>query len=187
LRDIQDADIELASQTSEGLLKINSLPELASDPVVIPLLTEIKTAGSYQISIAQFDNFGTKDKVYLEDHVLNIVHELNIPYSFASFVSGATSRFSVRVVPDASTSFEQVEKKAMRVFKCQADVLCIDMQTMNTSDQILNIFNALGQNIHTINLEAGQQVYQLSLPNLKQHDIYMVELSNASEVFKIAW
>jgi hypothetical protein len=187
LRDIQDADIELASQTSEGLLKINSLPELASDPVVIPLLTEIKTAGSYQISIAQFDNFGTKDKVYLEDHVLNIVHELNIPYSFASFVSGAASRFSVRVVPDASTSFEQVEKKAMRVFKCQADVLCIDMQTMNTSDQILNIFNALGQNIHTINLEAGQQVYQLSLPNLKQHDIYMVELSNASEVFKIAW
>jgi hypothetical protein len=187
LRDIQDADIELASQTSQGLLKINSLPELVADPVVIPLMTEIKTAGNYQISIAQFDNFGTKDKVYLVDHVLNIVHELNIPYSFSSLANGSASRFSVRVVPDASTSFEQVEHKSMRVFKCQADVLCFDMKTMNNNDQVVKIFNTLGQNIHTVKLEAGQQMYQLSLPNLKEQSIYMVELSNASKVFKIAW
>ena len=187
LQDIQDATIELASQTSDGLLKINGLPELESDPVTIPLMTEIKTAGGYEISLVQFDNFGTKDKVYLEDHVLNVVHELNVPYSFSSFVNGAASRFSLRVVPDESTSIEAIQAAKLKMFKCQADVLCIDMQSVNTQDQVLNIYNAVGQNIQSVQLEAGQQMYQISLLNLKQHDIYMMELSNSKTVFKIAW
>ena len=187
LQDIQDADIELASQTSDGLLKINGLPELESDPVTIPLMTEIKTAGGYEISLVQFDNFGTKDKVYLEDHVLNVVHELNVPYSFSSFVNGAASRFSLRVVPDESTSIEAIQAAKLKMFKCQADVLCIDMQSVNTQDQVLNIYNAVGQNIQSVQLEAGQQMYQISLLNLKQHDIYMMELSKSEGVFKIAW
>jgi hypothetical protein len=179
-------DIELASTTNEGLLKINSYPKLQTDEVVIPLYTHLKNAGSYQFTISQFDNFGIKDKVYLEDNVLGVSHELNTPYAFSSLANTGTNRFSLRLVPDDNTSVSEIENNNTRIYKYN-DLLCVNLpQTLN-ENKILNVYNSIGQLVFTTILQAGQQNYHLEMFDLEDATIYIAELEGCDSSFKLAW
>ncbi len=179
-------DIELASTSNGGLLKINSYPKLQADEVLIPLYTYLKNAGSYQFSISQFDNFGIKDEVYLEDHVLGVSHELITPYAFSSLANTGTNRFSLRMVPDDNTSVAEIENRNIHIYKSN-DLLYVNLPQTANEDKILNIYNSIGQLVFTTNLQAGQQNYHLEVFGLEGSNIYLVELQGIDSTFKIAW
>ena len=186
LSDGQSGTVELASASNEGLLQINTLPALQNNEVVIPLFTDVKTAGMYQFDITQFDNFGIKDKVFIEDNVLGVSHELITPYSFSSLTNSASNRFSLRVIPDDNTSVNEIENRNFKIYKSN-DMICVNLPQVLKENKILNIYNSIGQVVFTTNLQAGQQNYHLEMYNLEDSNIYIIELQGYDTSFKLAW
>lgn len=72
-----------------------ALPFMESD--VIDLGYKITTAGTFKISLANFDGLFTEQNIYLEDKTLNVIHDLKqSPYEFTSAVGTFNTRFVLR-------------------------------------------------------------------------------------------
>src|SRR5690606_32385655 len=64
---------------------------------LIPMGYSSTTAGSYTIGIYHVDGVFTNQKVYLEDKLLNTIHDLTVePYEFATEAGTFDTRFVLR-------------------------------------------------------------------------------------------
>ncbi len=73
---------------------------------VVKLGVNIPTSGEYKIAIGTVDGFfeGNQD-IYLEDKVLNVIHDLKqTPYVFTSNSGPINDRFELRYTPDSALS-----------------------------------------------------------------------------------
>ena len=71
------------------------LPFVVEDTV--PLGYKSTIAGTYSISLADFDGLFTSQHVYIEDKLLNSIHDLRVaPYSFATEIGSFEDRFLLR-------------------------------------------------------------------------------------------
>jgi len=68
----------------------------------IPLGYKSTIASTYTINLSQFDGLFESQKVYLEDTLLNVIHDLNAaPYTFATEIGTFDNRFILRYTTSA--------------------------------------------------------------------------------------
>lgn len=78
-------------------LTIQARPLPFSDEDQIPLGYNADTQNTYQIGIDHLDGMFDTHAIYLEDKVLNVIHDLRTaPYSFTSAAGTFTNRFVLR-------------------------------------------------------------------------------------------
>lgn len=86
---------------------------------IIPLGFKVTTAGSYEIKLSNFDGLFDTQKVYIEDLLLNVIHDLkDSNYTFTSASGVFDTRFVLRFTSSAlSTSAQQLDGTSVVVYK----------------------------------------------------------------------
>lgn len=149
-----------------------SLPFEVDD--LIPLGMSSATAGTYHIAIDKLDGIFTGQMVYLEDKLLNIIHDLKqSPYTFATAAGTFDQRFVLRFT-DGST-LSQDEHDASRIIAFVSDSKFY-LQTAESIDHV-TIVDIAGKKILTHSkLEPGV----FSMPFEYAEGIYVVRIETAS-------
>jgi hypothetical protein len=180
-------EAEFASVSNRGDLSINTLPELNAQTVSIPMHQVTNIAGNYTISLTEFTNFNTDDRIIIEDLLTGTSHLLtDSHYSFIGTPGDTDTRFIIHVVPAANAVTLVEELPGAKIYKCQ-NSLCIELNDSSDDSQIINIYNNIGQKIYSASLAAGQSEYQLKNIDLQTAAIYFVQIENLSEAIKIKW
>ncbi|HLO74550.1 MAG TPA: choice-of-anchor D domain-containing protein [Flavobacterium sp.] len=107
---------------------------------------KVPTAGTYTIAIGEVDGLFTQGQdIYLEDKLLNIIHDLRAnPYSFTSIAGQINDRFVLRYTNTTlgNDDFEDFEET---VYVVSNDI--IEVVSANEVIQKVEIFDILGRKI----------------------------------------
>lgn len=89
--------ISLYTMVENKNLAIQGRPLPFEDSDTVPLAYKSTIASTYTISMPRFDGLFTAQHVYLEDRLLNVIHDLtNSPYSFVTEIGTFENRFVLR-------------------------------------------------------------------------------------------
>lgn len=157
-----------------------TLPFTSSD--IVPLGVYISNSGNYSIAIAEADGIFIQDQaVYLEDKLLNIIHNLKVnPYSFSSVAGEFNNRFVLRYTNETLGNDDFVTYDSVLISSSQA----ITIQSTKDRIQSVKVFNILGQllidekNIDATSFEVN------SIQKNKVPLIIQVVLENGKKVAK---
>ncbi len=118
------------------------------DADLVPLGYTITTPGTYKIKISDFDGFFNNQSVYLEDKLLNIIHDLkSAPYTFVTNQGTFENRFVLRYkLTDKTTSSALFSSDAVVVYKQNES---IHLQTSSIPMASLKIYDVRGSLIYT--------------------------------------
>ena len=109
------------NNTKNLVIQGRALPFLATDTV--PLGYRTTLTGNLTISIDHVDGLMEDQDIYLQDNVLNVVHDLKASnYTFATVPGTFNSRFVLRYLPQedlSNPSFDD-QLKAVRIYKNEA-------------------------------------------------------------------
>ena len=181
-------EAEFATASDRGGLRINSLPELNGQAVEIQLHQVTNTAGNYQISLSEFTNFNSNDRIILRDSLTGLSTLLNNgPYSFVGNPGDITDRFKITVIADVNSTENIAEIQATFSAYKSKDALIIEMQDPLEQNQQLIVYNSLGQVAYQQLLKAGQDSYILYPNELNTSNIYFIDISSEPKGFKIKW
>jgi hypothetical protein len=133
---INDGDIALTSliQNEPYAIQGRSLPFDASD--VVPLQFKATTAGDYKIEVSHADGFFSQGQdVYLNDKLLNTIHNLSVSgYDFASDSGSFDNRFEIMYQMPLAISDPEFTPNQIIVYKNALNELVINSgsSTMKT-------------------------------------------------------
>jgi hypothetical protein len=109
------------NNTKNLVIQGRALPFVATDTV--PLGYKTTLTGNLTISIDHVDGLMEDQDIYLQDNVLNVVHDLKASnYTFATVPGTFNSRFVLRYLPQedlSNPSFDD-QLKAVRIYKNEA-------------------------------------------------------------------
>ncbi|MFT3793885.1 T9SS sorting signal type C domain-containing protein [Flavobacterium sp.] len=139
-----------------------------NDTEEIPLGYRSNIAGTFQIAIADLDGLFTTEAVYLEDKLLNVVHDLKQgAYTFTTETGTVNTRFALRFSGSTlAVTNPTFDENAVVVYK---DKQTIHVETSNITMKSVKVFDLRGREILTkdninsskteiSNLLAAQQV-----------------------------
>lgn len=139
----------------------------------IPLGYRSNIAGTFQIGLPQTDGLFVEQEIYLEDTLLNIVHDLKQgPYSFATEVGTFDTRFVLRFTNTAlGTENPLFDQNAVVVYKNDHSIF---VETSNVKMKSVKIYDLRGRLItgkdavnssktEFNNLNAAQQVLMVQV------------------------
>jgi len=146
-----------------------------SDTDIIPLGFKSTISDSYSISLSNFDGLFTSQNVYLEDKLLNVIHDLKASnYSFATNAGTFDDRFQLRFTSSAlSTNQSVFNEDSVVAFKKNSEVY---VTTAITAIRDIAIYDMRGRllleekNINsnefsTQNFSSSQQVIIVKVTN----------------------
>lgn len=120
-----------------------ALPFDMSDQIPLGYKTSIAT--TYAISLAQWDGLFTNQTVYLEDKVLNVIHNLSQgAYQFVTDAGTFDTRFVLRFTDAALGVHPAFSENAVIVYKHNQDV---QVETVNETIQKVVIYDLRGAKI----------------------------------------
>jgi hypothetical protein len=127
-----------------------SLPFLDSD--IVSLGVNIPANGNYSIAISEVDGLFSNNAqtIYLEDKLLNVIHNLNTsPYSFSANSGNVNNRFLIRYTNTAlnTNNFDAVANQ-VSIFGTDTS---IKINSMSATIKNYVIYNVLGQTIASEN------------------------------------
>lgn len=156
-----------------------SLPFLNSE--IIPLGIKTTTSGSYQIVLDAFDGLFYGDQaIYLEDLLLNVMHDLKSgSYNFTSTAGVFDSRFQIRFVNEPELNVSDFED-ATTILIYSADGIHIKSPTENIQE--VRVFDVLGKQLYSENIRLASTVSITSLMKQNQVLVVQVSLENGSKV-----
>ena len=94
--------ISLYTKVDNNKLSIQGRPLPFDVADTVPLSYKSTIATTYTINIPQYDGLFTSQHVYLEDTVLNVIHDLTVtPYTFATEIGTFDDRFVLRYTEQA--------------------------------------------------------------------------------------
>jgi hypothetical protein len=157
--------VELATVSSdEKSMVINTLPTDQMDQS-IPVYLEARTAGTYSMSLTQFDHFSGTSRLMLTDTKLGKIHDLSdAPYLFQAETNESTTRFAVNVQDLVLGTHAQAPSDdwVRVVANNQLPQLLFSdpLQQQGT----VNVLNTTGQLVDTWLIPVGSN--QFTLPNI---------------------
>lgn len=123
---IGDGAIALSSylDNSEYTIQGRSLPFDVND--VVPLNFKTPFAGTYSISISSVDGLFAGENgqtIYLRDNLLNVEHNLETPYTFATEIGNFNDRFEVLYQSSLGVNNPVLNENNVVVFKQANDIM----------------------------------------------------------------
>ncbi|GAA4039565.1 GEVED domain-containing protein [Flavobacterium chungnamense] len=150
---------------------------------IVPLGFKSTQAGSYEIKLSNFDGIFDTQKVYLEDKLLNIIHNIKLSnYTFTTNVGTFDNRFALRFTDSALQVNDQLfTDESLVVFKEDQTINITSSLTPMKSIQVFDIRGSLlfsndkvnATEYKVINLNSSQQVL-----------LVVVESQNGTKVSK---
>jgi hypothetical protein len=148
------------------VLQGRALPFDESDQV--PLGCKFDYAGTYEINISAFDGFFSHKGIYLEDKLLNVIHDLKSgSYSFATGVGIFDERFVLRYTDGTALGVGQqlFNENTVLVYENEAG---INVNTSNVIMKSVKIFDVRGRLIAEKNDIGANEYTFVNLPETQQ-------------------
>ncbi len=145
-----DSAIALTSliDNQEYAIQARSLPFDVSD--VVPLGFKTDSAGSYTISLSNFDGLFTDQDIFLKDNFNGQLHDLKISaYGFVSENGTFNDRFSVVYQSPLDTKNPEIDYNRVVIYKQQSEELYINSGNMLM--QKVELFDIRGRLIYSQN------------------------------------
>jgi hypothetical protein len=143
---------------------------------VIPLGFKVTTAGSYEIKLSNFDGIFDTQKVYLEDLLLGVIHDLkDSNYSFVSASGTFDNRFVLRFTSSALTTSSAVFNENSVIVYQQNGGIYINtgLESMNEV-QVFDVRGSLlysknnisSSDLSILNLASSQQILLVTIKSI---------------------
>ncbi len=147
-----------------------------SDQDIVPLGFQVTTAGTYEIKLSNFDGVFNTQNVYLEDKLLNIIHNLKESnYSFTTNIGSFDSRFVLRYTDTSllQSTNHLFSDDSVVVYK---DVQAIHINSGTTDMEEIAIYDVRGSLLY---LKKGLQVANFSISNLESsHQMILIQITS---------
>ncbi|WP_452224840.1 lamin tail domain-containing protein [Lacinutrix chionoecetis] len=159
-----------------------------NEEIPLGLYTTINEATTYTISIPQFEGaFFTNNTVYLEDALMNTVHDLtNSDYTFTSSTGEFNNRFKVVFNPNTlSTEAFDVLSENLTIVELEDDNVKFSIKSNEKTIKSVRIMDMLGREIYQFRGSDNTEIYNLSKLSTTVY-IANIELSNGSIITKKA-
>lgn len=150
---------------------------------IIPLGFKVTTAGSYEIKLSNFDGLFDTQKVYIEDLLLNVIHDLkDSNYTFTSASGVFDTRFVLRFTSTAlSTSAQQLDGTTVVVYK-QNDVIHINSGVATMED--VKIYDVRGSLLYSKNKVNATDLVVATLSSSQQVLLVTITSTDGKSVTK---
>jgi len=143
---------------------------------IVPLGYKASAASSFEIKLSDFDGFFSNQVVYLEDKLLNVIHDLKqSPYSFVSDAGVFNDRFQLRYTnPMLQVNVPTFDENTVVVYK---ENQSIHIATTLTAMNQIQVFDIRGRELFVkkdlnttdfviSNLQSAQQVLLLTIVSI---------------------
>ncbi|GGD18553.1 hypothetical protein GCM10011343_06450 [Flavobacterium orientale] len=156
-----------------------SLPFTTSE--IIPLGIKTTTSGTYQIVLDAFDGlFEGSQTIYLEDQLLNVVHNLKLgAYSFATTAGVSDARFRIRFVNEPELTVPNFDDE-VNVLIFSNDGIHVKSATENMKEVV--VYDVLGKQLYKQNASLSNAISIMSLQKQNQVLLVRVELESGKVV-----
>jgi hypothetical protein len=142
-----------------------------------PLGFKSTVASNYSINLYDFDGLFTSQNIYLEDKLLNVIHDLkDSPYTFATTIGTFEGRFVLRFTNQA-LGVPVFSENTVVVYKNEGD-LYVDSGTMQMN--AVAIYDIMGRLITAQNDINAPQTKFTSLPSTNQ--VLLVQITSETGV-----
>jgi len=150
---------------------------------IIPLGFKVTTAGSYEIKLSNFDGLFDTQKVYIEDLLLNVIHDLkDSNYAFTSASGVFDTRFVLRFTSSAlSTNAQQLDGTTVVVYK-QNEAIHIN-SGMATMEEV-KIYDVRGSLLYSKNKVDSSDLVVSTLTSSKQVLLITITSTDGKSVTK---
>lgn len=141
------------------------LPFVETD--VIPLGYKNNVAGTYEIKLSNFEGVFDTQKVYLEDKLLNVIHNLKVSsYSFATNTGTFDNRFELRFTDSSLATNNQVfTDESVVVYK---ENQSIHINASNTTLAEVTIYDIRGALLYSKNNVNSNELIVSNLASSQQ-------------------
>jgi len=158
-----------------------ALPFLESDS--IDLGYKISTAGTFKISLANFDGLFTVQNIYLEDKMLHVIHDLKqSAYEFTSAVGTFNTRFVLRYTSEtlANPDFDLIKNNVT----VGVNGKTITVRSSLENIQRITVYDLLGRNVYeNKKVNSNEFTIQDVVAN-QQALVVKIHLENGIEISK---
>lgn len=130
---------------------------------IVPLGYQVTTAGTYEMKLSNFDGIFDTQNVYVEDKLLNVIHNLKESnYSFATNVGTFDTRFVLRYTNSSAlqTASNLFNEDSVVAYK---DIQGIHINSGVTNMDEISIYDVRGSLFYT---KKGIQATNFSITNL---------------------
>ena len=149
----------------------------------VPLGFRITTSGSFEINLSDFDGLFETQEVYLEDTMLNVIHNLKeSAYTFWSEEGTFDSRFVVRFTTSTlGNSVSNLDSNSIIIYKNVAQKINVNSGVKKMKS--IQIFDALGRLLWSKN---NINSNELTLQNFTSNSILLIsiELTDNQKISK---
>jgi hypothetical protein len=157
-----------------------ALPFSTSD--VIPLGYSIIVADNVTISIAQYDGLFIEDQgIYLEDKLLNVIHDIKAePYTFSSAAGTFNDRFVLRYT-DGTLGAKNIDVQANKVLVSSKNKQIIINSFAETIEKVA-IYDLLGRQLYQKNKVGSNELSIANIMSGQQVLVVKTSLQNGETV-----
>jgi hypothetical protein len=150
---------------------------------IVPLGFKSTQAGSYEIKLSNFDGIFDTQKVYLEDKLLNVIHNIKSSnYTFTTNAGTFDNRFALRFTDSALQVDDQL-------FTEESVVIFKENQTINITSSLtpmksVQIFDIRGSLLFSNDKVNATEFKVTNLHSSQQVLLVVVESENGTKVSK---
>lgn len=168
-------------QDTKLTIQGRALPFEISD--LVPLAYKTTIASTYTITMPQYDGLFTEQHVYLEDKVLNVIHDLTEgPYTFATEIGTFEERFVLRYTDQALGTDDPVfNENSVVVYKNEQG---LHVNTGNEVMKSVTIYDVRGRVLATQKQVGTTTTLFTTLPDTQQVLLVKIVGENGGEVTK---
>lgn len=158
------------------------------DPLAVPLGYSSQALGQHRITASDFDNINSSVSIHLEDTYLNVIHDLrqNSIYQFSHNNAEAGDRFILHFNRTAvdNNELEANDSGAINIYASQGSIY-IALPAATSDKQIVNVYNMLGQVIHTEILPEGLTLHKINFTGVNGNYLVNVASNNLNTSGKV--
>ena len=180
-----DAGNVISLYTNVGATKLSiqgrPLPFEVSD--LVPLSYKSTIASAYTISIPHYDGLFDEQHVYLEDKLLNVIHDLTTSgYTFATAIGTFDDRFVLRYTTQSlGTDNPVFTENSVVVYKNNEGLF---VNTGNVIMQKVTVYDVRGRTLATQKQVGSSTTVFTNLPTTQQVLLVKIEGENGAIVIK---
>ncbi len=133
---------------------------------LIPLAVKVPTSGSFTIFIKGIDGLLSNQNIFLEDKLLNLIHNLRtVPYTFTANQGEILDRFILRFTNQTLSTNDNVYADQVTIFVNNH----INVKSLGESIQEISVYDVLGKTV-------------LDRKNINQQEIILSELKATTDM-----
>lgn len=154
------------------IIQGRSLPFTDAD--IVPLGLKVLTAGTYSISMENFDGLFVNQDVFLKDKYNNIIHNIKqTPYVFTAQEGIVTNRFEI-VYKNTLASDEFLNESNITVYSSSTGIV---ISATENIDEII-IFDVLGRKLYHNNKINDKEIIVSKVAATNQALLVQIKLTN---------